>query len=138
MTGSGAGFLVQIDGSSKHNPGPAGIGVRILNPDGTLRTEISRAIGIRTNNQAEYEALLCALRACPKLGRAPVTIRTDSELLFYQLNGRYRVRNAGIKPLHAEAAALMAGLPNVRLELVRREQNKETDKLAKAGADGGR
>ena len=137
MTGSAGGYVVQVDGSSRRNPGPSGIGVRVLNPDGTLRTEVSRSIGIRTNNQAEYEALLCALRLCRELGRAPVIVRTDSELLYYQLNGRYRVRNPGIKPLHAEAAALMAEQPNVRLELVRREQNKETDKLAKAATDGG-
>jgi ribonuclease HI len=137
MTGSAGRYLIQVDGSSKCNPGPAGIGVRILNPDGSVLREISHSIGVRTNNQAEYEALLCALRECRLLKNAPVTIRTDSELLFYQMNGRYRVRHPGIKPLHAQAEELIARLPHVKIELVRREQNHETDKLAKAAADAG-
>lgn len=128
------GFLVQIDGSSLGNPGPAGIGVRILGPDRTVVKEISRFIGFRTNNQAEYEALLCALSECRGLGSHRVVIRTDSELLYYQMAGRYKVKNAQLRVLHASARELALGLPNVSIELVRREQNKETDKLAKAAA----
>ena len=129
-----AGFLIQIDGSSLGNPGPAGIGVRIVGPDGDVVKEISRSIGIRTNNQAEYEGLLCALRECPQLGRRRVVIRTDSELLYYQMAGRYKVKNPELKILHAEAREMAQALPNVSIELVRREQNRETDKLAKAAA----
>jgi ribonuclease HI len=128
------GFLVQIDGSSIRNPGPAGIGVRILNADGTVLKEISRSIGIRTNNQAEYEGLLCALHECRELGNRRVMIRTDSELLYYQMAGRYKVKNAELKVLHSKAQHLISQLPYVVLQLVRREQNKETDKLAKAAA----
>jgi len=129
-----AGFLVQIDGSSLGNPGPAGIGVRILGPDGTIVKEISRFIGTRTNNQAEYEGLLCALRECRGLGSRRVVIRTDSELLHYQMAGKYKVKNPELKVLHAKARELVLELPNVTIELVRREQNKETDRLAKAAA----
>ncbi len=125
---------MQIDGSSLGNPGPSGIGVRILGPDGTVVKEISRFIGTRTNNQAEYESLLCALHASRGLGYRHVTIRTDSELLYNQMAGRYKVKNPRLKVLHGKARELAARLPNVRIELVRREQNKETDKLAKAAA----
>jgi ribonuclease HI len=99
-----------------------------------VRKEISRSIGIRTNNQAEYEALLCALSESHGLTGRPVVIRTDSELIYYQMAGRYKVKNARLKPLHAQAASLLSRLPLVRLELVRREENRETDKLAKAAA----
>jgi len=131
---SPVGFLVQIDGSSLGNPGPAGIGVRIIAPDGTVVKEISRYIGIRTNNQAEYEGLLCALRESRGLGSGRVVIRTDSELLYYQMAGKYKVKNPELKVLHAKARELALEQPNVTVELVRREQNKETDKLAKAAA----
>jgi ribonuclease HI len=129
-----AGFLVQIDGSSLGNPGPAGIGVRIVDPDGNVVREIGRFIGIRTNNQAEYEGLLCALAESRGLGSGQVVIRTDSELLYYQMAGRYKVKNQELKVLHAKARELALALPTVTIELVRREQNRETDKLAKAAA----
>ncbi|MBN2464482.1 ribonuclease HI family protein [candidate division WOR-3 bacterium] len=133
-----AGLLVQIDGSSLGNPGPAGIGVRIVGPDGSVVKELSRFIGIRTNNQAEYEGLLCALAEIRGLTTGLVAIRTDSELLYYQMAGRYKVKNPGLKVLHAKARELAAALPNVSIELVRREENKETDKLAKAAAQAAR
>jgi ribonuclease HI len=129
-----AGFTVQIDGSSLGNPGPAGIGIRILRPDGAVVKEISRSIGIRTNNQAEYEGLLCALRESSGLGSGPVVIRTDSELLYYQMSGRYKVKNPALKALHGEARRLLEQVPHAAIRLVRREQNHETDKLAKAAA----
>ena len=129
-----AGFLIQIDGSSIHNPGPAGIGVRILNADGTVLKEISRSIGIRTNNQAEYEGLLCALHECRELGNQRVVIRTDSELVYFQMAGRYKVKNLELKALQSEARNLISQMPNVVIQLVRREQNTETDKLAKAAS----
>ena len=128
------GFLVQIDGSSLGNPGPAGIGVRIVGPDGNVVKEISRYIGTRTNNQAEYEGLLCALHESRELGSRPVVIRTDSELIYYQMAGKYKVKNPELKLLHSKAREMAVALPNVTIGLVRREQNKETDKLAKAAA----
>lgn len=107
----------------------------MFGPDGAVLKEISRSIGRRTNNQAEYEALLYALRESRSLPAGPVVIRTDSELMYYQMNGRYRVRDAGLKPLHAAAQALLGALPDVSLELVRREENRAPDKLAKAASD---
>ena len=132
------GFLVQIDGSSLGNPGPAGIGVRIVGPDGNVVKEISRPIGNRTNNQAEYEGLLCALQESRGLGSRRVVIRTDSELLYYQMAGRYKVKNPELKVLHSKARELALEQPNVTVELVRREQNKETDRLAKVASQAAR
>ncbi len=126
-----SGYLIEIDGSSRSNPGPAGIGVRIIGPDGATIKEISHSIGIRTNNQAEYEALVCALREARELPQGPIVIRTDSELLFRQMTGRYRVRHPNIKPLHETARQLMSGRADITLELVPREANRSTDRLAR-------
>lgn len=132
-------FIVEIDGSARFNPGPAGIGVRILKPDQSPLMEISRFIGIKTNNQAEYEALLVALQEvysiCPN---HPVVIKTDSELVYRQLTGEYRVRDKNLKPLHTQALRLLKTLPKVRVILVQREYNRATDKLAKAASQRGR
>lgn len=129
-----AGYLIEIDGSSRNNPGPAGIGVRIIGPDGATVKEISRPIGIRTNNQAEYEAFVCALREAGQLPAGPVVIRTDSELLFRQMTGSYRVRHPGIKPLHEAARQLMSVRTDITLELVPRVANRSTDRLARAAS----
>jgi ribonuclease HI len=130
-----AGYLIQIDGSSLGNPGPAGIGVRIVAPDGNVIRELSHSIGVCTNNQAEYRAMLIALSEARKLAPVPTTIATDSELLFYQMTGRYRVRHPRIAELNAEAQHLLAGQSHIRFRLVRRESNHETDRLAKRGAN---
>jgi len=102
-----------------------------------LVREISRHIGTRTNNQAEYEGLLCALSESRGLGAGPVLIRTDSELLYYQMAGKYKVKNPELRILHLKAREMALVLSNVTIELVRREQNRETDKLAKAAARAG-
>ncbi|MEO0080530.1 MAG: ribonuclease HI family protein [candidate division WOR-3 bacterium] len=129
-----AEYLVSIDGSSKFNPGPAGIGVLITRLDGSPVKEISYSIGIRTNNQAEYEALLCALRELKKLSADRAVIQTDSQLLYCQVTGRYRVKDPDLKKLHTRAVQMLAQLPGVSLQLVSRDENKTTDKLAKAAA----
>jgi ribonuclease H / adenosylcobalamin/alpha-ribazole phosphatase len=132
------GYLIQIDGSSLGNPGPSGVGVRILSPNGDVIKELSHSIGVCTNNQAEYGALLLALHEAQRLAPARTIIATDSELLYYQMTGKYRVRHARIAELHAEAQRLLAGQSHIGFKLVRRESNSDTDKLAKAGADAGR
>lgn len=129
-----AGYLVRIDGSAKFNPGPAGIGVIITRPDGTVVKELSHSIGIRTNNQAEYEALLCALRELRALPDCQAVIHTDSQLLYCQITGRYKVKDPDLKLLHDQALRLLSQLPEVTLKLVSRKENRATDKLAKAAA----
>ncbi|MEO0068496.1 MAG: ribonuclease HI family protein [candidate division WOR-3 bacterium] len=127
-------YLVQIDGSSRCNPGPAGIGIRIIDPEGKVVKEISRFIGKRTNNQAEYEALITALNEIRLIGRHNYVIHTDSELLYNQLQGRYKVRNQQLKELHAQAKRLLSLLPNVTIRLVPRTENRLSDRLAKSAS----
>jgi len=130
-------FLIEVDGSARNNPGPAGIGVRVVRPDGTVLREISRCVGVRTNNQAEYLALIRGLEEARRLGDARVVVRTDSELVARQLGGHYRVKNADLKPLHARAVALLGTLPRVRVAHVPREQNAAADRLAQDASGAG-
>lgn len=124
-----------MDGSSRCNPGLAGIGIVIITPEGKVAKEISRFIGVKTNNQAEYEALITSLKEAKNLIPYPVVLQTDSELLFYQLTGKYRVKNNQLKPLYNEAKRLLARLPNTTLNLVPRKANILSDRLAKKASN---
>jgi ribonuclease HI len=129
-------MIVNIDGGSRGNPGPAGYGVRFAGPDGSVVAEISGAIGVATNNVAEYSGLLAALRYALDHGYTNLTVRSDSLLLVCQMRGEYKVKNPGLQTLHAEARRLVAGLGRVRFEHVRREANTDADRLANEAMDG--
>ncbi|UCG43596.1 MAG: ribonuclease HI family protein [candidate division WOR-3 bacterium] len=131
-----AEILIEIDGSSRANPGPAGIGVIVVGPDGSILKQISRAIGENTNNQAEYAALICGLTEASSFPRDTVTVQTDSELLYRQMTGKYRVKNQLLKPLWSQAHRLLRSLPNVRLKHVTRQHNRRADKLAQSASAG--
>jgi ribonuclease HI len=126
-----------IDGGSRGNPGPAGYGVRIVDRAGRVVDQLHGSIGIATNNVAEYGGLLAALRYASDHGCQDITIRSDSLLLVCQMKGEYRVKNPGLKVLHAEATRLARGLGRVRFEHVRREENTEADALANQAMDEG-
>src|SRR5207245_2229312 len=96
-------IVAYIDGGARGNPGPAGYGVRIERPDGTLIDEFCNSIGVATNNVAEYRALIAALEYAAALGSSTVTIRSDSLLLVKQMLGEYRVKHSGLQPLHQAA-----------------------------------
>ncbi|MFM8998767.1 MAG: ribonuclease HI family protein [Actinomycetota bacterium] len=128
-------LTVACDGAARGNPGPAGIGVQITDPEGVVVAEIAEGIGFATNNVAEYRAAIAGLARARDLGATEVLLRSDSRLLIEQLAGNYRVRNEGLKPLHAEARRLLAGFAAVGLEHVRRERNTEADRLANVGVD---
>jgi ribonuclease HI len=98
--------VAYIDGGARGNPGPAGFGVRIEEPDGTLIEEFAESIGVATNNVAEYRALLAALEWAKRHGRDQLHVRSDSLLLVQQMLGNYKVKNAGLQPLHAKARVL--------------------------------
>ena len=123
-----------IDGGARGNPGPAGYGVHIELPDGSVE-ELHGALGIATNNVAEYNGLLAALRWAVEHGHAEVQIRADSELLVKQMRGEYKVKNPGLQPLVAKARILAGQLDRVEFEHVRREQNKDADRLSNVGMD---
>jgi ribonuclease HI len=124
-----------IDGGARGNPGPAGYGVRIETPDGTVVDELYGGLGIATNNVAEYSGLLAALQWAVDHGQPRVRIRADSELLVKQMRGEYKVKNAGLQALYVRARLLVAQLDEVVFEHVRRERNKDADRLSNLGMD---
>ena len=127
--------VAYIDGGARGNPGPAGFGVRIEYPDGTLLEEFCESIGVATNNVAEYRGLLAALAWGRNHGSSIVHVRSDSLLLVQQMRGNYKVKNAGLQPLHAKARLLAHQIGRVTYEHVRREANKHADRLANAAMD---
>ena len=130
-------IVAYIDGGARGNPGPAGYGVRIETEQGTLVEEFNGYLGSATNNVAEYNGLLAALRYAQQHGHRAVHIKSDSELLVKQMRGEYRVKNPGLQPLYQQARAMAMGLDRVVFEHVRREQNKDADRLANLAMDTG-
>jgi probable phosphoglycerate mutase len=128
-------IVAYIDGGARGNPGPAGYGVRIEDGDGELLAELHGGLGIATNNVAEYNGLLAALRCAVERGERDVRIRADSELLVKQMRGEYRVKNEGLKPLFLEACSLIRRIGHVTFTHVPRAQNKEADRLSNLGMD---
>ncbi|CAN5873171.1 hypothetical protein BH18ACI5_BH18ACI5_14020 [soil metagenome] len=123
-----------IDGGARGNPGPAGYGVYIQVPDGTVE-ELHGGLGIATNNVAEYNGLLAALQWTIDHGHRQLRIRADSELLVKQMRGEYKVKNPGLQPLAARARVMVAQLDTVTFEHVRRELNTDADRLSNVGMD---
>lgn len=124
-----------IDGGARGNPGPAGYGVHIIDEHGTVLADFYEGIGTATNNIAEYRALIAALEWALGHGQTRVHIKSDSELLVRQMNGAYRIKNPGLLPLYRQARHLMAKIGHVTIEHVRREQNREADRLSNLGMD---
>jgi probable phosphoglycerate mutase len=130
-----AAVIAYIDGGARGNPGPAGFGVRIEQSDGTLVEEFSEAIGHATNNVAEYRGLLAALDWAKARGCRELHVRSDSLLLVQQMLGNYKVKNAGLQPLHAKARLLAHEIGRVTFEHVGRSFNAHADRLANAAMD---
>ena len=130
-------IVAYIDGGARGNPGPAGYGVRIEDEAGTLIDEFHGFLGSATNNIAEYNGLLAALRYAREHGHRRLHIKSDSELLVKQMRGEYRVKNAGLQPLYKEACSIARSLERIVYEHVRREQNKDADRLANLAMDLG-
>jgi probable phosphoglycerate mutase len=124
-----------IDGGARGNPGPAGYGVHVVDESGAVVAEFYEGIGIATNNVAEYRGLLAALEWALARGHTRVHVKSDSLLLVQQMNGVYRIKNEGLLPLYREARHLMAKIGRVTLEHVRREQNRDADRLSNLGMD---
>ncbi len=124
-----------IDGGSRGNPGPAGYGVQIVDDEGGVIAELHGSLSHTTNNVAEYNGLLAALSWAVDHGHRSLHIRSDSELLVKQLRGEYRVKNPGLQSLYEDARQLAARIGRVTFEHVRREKNKEADRLANLAMD---
>jgi len=123
-------LVINTDGVAEPNPGSAAIGATIKDGQGRLITTISQPIGHATNNQAEYRAIIAALESAISLGAGQVDIRSDSELVVRQINGRYRVKNAALKPLYQEVKRLQSRFEGFTITHVPRQQNREADSLA--------
>ena len=128
-------FRAYIDGAARGNPGPAGAGVWIEPRGEEGAEEHFEALGRTTNNVAEYRALLMALARAAELGAEDVEILSDSELLVRQINGHYRVKADHLKPLVSEAVRRAKNFRRFSIAHVRREQNRNADRLANLGAD---
>lgn len=132
---SGDAVRVHIDGASRGNPGPAGIGAVFLAPDGTVIERLHRGIGTATNNVAEYSALILALERAAAMEVKDLEVYSDSELLVRQLEGRYQVKHPALRPLHATARDRIAAFRRFAIHHVPRELNAEADALANLGID---
>jgi ribonuclease HI len=133
--GEGLSVIVQFDGGSRGNPGPAGIGVTLTDEDGTPLYEMGEFLGNCTNNVAEYTALVRGLAAAKVLGATKITVKADSELVVRQINGIYKVKSPDLKPLFQRAMALIEELPDVKIVHVYREKNERADELANMAMD---
>jgi broad specificity phosphatase PhoE/ribonuclease HI len=129
-------LIVEADGGSRGNPGPAGYGAVVRDGlTGEVLAERAAGIGVATNNVAEYGGLIAGLRAALDLDPEEVEVRMDSKLVVEQMSGRWQVKHPSMKPLAREAAALIGQLPNVRFSWIPREKNKHADRLANEAMD---
>ena len=124
-----------VDGGARGNPGPAGWGAYIVDADGAVLAELHGALGIATNNVAEYNGLLAALEWAAEHDVSRLHVRADSLLLVEQMRGNYRVKNEGLIPLHQRARGLVSRVGHVTFEHVPREKNKDADRLSNLGMD---
>ena len=131
-------LVVHVDGGSRGNPGPAAAAAVLSTPDGGVVDEAAETLGRATNNVAEYRGLLLGLQRARALGATEVEVINDSELIAHQVNGRYKVKHADMKPLHAAALAALRGFERWSLRPVRREQNADADALVNQALDGER
>ncbi|GHJ14076.1 MULTISPECIES: bifunctional RNase H/acid phosphatase [unclassified Micromonospora] len=128
--------VIEADGGSRGNPGPAGYGAVVRDPEtGEVLAERSAGIGTATNNVAEYRGLIAGLEAAAELGAAEVEARMDSKLVVEQMCGRWQIKHPGLRPLAAQAAGLVGRFTAVRFTWIPRERNKHADALANAAMD---
>lgn len=126
---------LRTDGGARGNPGPAGLGMLLETQDGTRLWAGYAYAGVMTNNRAEYLALIAGLRKAVEFAPAELEVCLDSELVVHQMNGRYRIRNADLKPLAVEAQELLRKFPKATLRHVPRSQNAGADALANRAMD---
>jgi ribonuclease HI len=129
-------LTVHVDGGARGNPGPAAIAAVVSDADGEIIHEANETIGRATNNVAEYRALLLGIERGLMLGATELDLVGDSELIVKQVQGKYKVKDAGLKPLHAEVRSKLAGVGDWSIRHVRREHNAEADRLVNEALDG--
>ena len=127
---------VNVDGGARGNPGPAAIGVVLRDDGGTVLEEVGETIGEATNNVAEYKALLRGIELATDHGASELELIGDSELVVRQVEGRYKVKNAGMKELHAEVKRALSNFDSWSIDHVRRAENADADRLVNQALDG--
>ena len=127
--------MVHVDGGARGNPGPAAVAAVAADPAGAVLAERSAYIGETTNNVAEYRAVLLGLELARELGASEVEVVNDSELVSKQIGGHYKVKHAGLKPLHLEAMRELRGFDRWQVRSVRRESNERADELVNEALD---
>ncbi|MEO8725346.1 MAG: ribonuclease HI family protein [Acidobacteriaceae bacterium] len=130
-------LIAFIDGGSRGNPGPAAYGVYLQDANGKCVDELCEFLGVKTNNVAEYSALLAALRYAIEKEFRDLQVVSDSELLVKQMQGRYRVNSPDLRPLYEEARRMVQKLSSFSIRHVLRAKNKEADRLANVAMDRG-
>ncbi|GLZ35863.1 putative phosphoglycerate mutase [Lentzea sp. NBRC 105346] len=129
--------LVEADGGSRGNPGPAGYGAVVRDArTGEVLAERKGFIGVATNNVAEYQGLIAGLRAAVELGADEAEVRMDSKLVVEQMSGRWKIKHPSMQPLAQEARGIAGQIGSVLYNWVAREQNKHADRLANEAMDG--
>ena len=128
-------LIVHVDGGARGNPGPAAVGAVAIEPGGGVLAERKAHIGEATNNVAEYRAVLLGLELARELGAASVEVVNDSELVARQIEGRYKVKSAGLKPLYLETMKALRGFGDWSVRSVRRESNERADQLVNEALD---
>jgi ribonuclease HI len=130
-------FTAHCDGGSRGNPGPAGFGAVVEDPQGRVAARLSEYLGRQTNNYAEYSGLVAVLRWASEHGVKRLRVVSDSELMVKQMNGQYKVANPGLRPLWEEARRLARGLDGFQMAHTLRAGNAEADRLANEAMDRG-
>ncbi len=134
-------IIIYTDGGSRGNPGPSAIGIVFCNEKGEVIKKYSEQIGEATNNEAEYQAVIFALKKFKALfgnklaGQSEIELRSDSELLVKQLNGEYKILEPKIQPLFLAVWNLKLDFKKVKFRIIRREKNKEADRLVNEALD---
>jgi ribonuclease HI len=128
-------LVVHVDGGARGNPGPAAAGAVVSTPEGDVLDEAAEAIGVATNNVAEYRGLLLGLQRARELGASEVEVVNDSELVAKQVNGVYKVKHPDMKPLHAAALQALGAFDRWSIRSVPRAQNAAADALVNQALD---
>ncbi|MCW2717612.1 reverse transcriptase-like protein [Pseudonocardia sp.] len=129
-------LIVEADGGSRGNPGPAGYGAVVLDPvTEEVLAERAEGLGVTTNNVAEYQGLIAGLRAAIELGATDVEVRMDSKLVVEQMSGRWKIKHPAMQPLAKEAGGLVEEIGTVRFGWIPRARNSRADALANQAMD---
>ncbi len=134
-------LIIYVDGGARGNPGPAALGVVFCDEKGKVLKKYSQCIGKASNNEAEYQGLIFALKKAKsllgkeKIKKIPIEIRSDSELLIKQMRGEYKIKTPRIQSLFLTAWNLKIDFKNLKFSLIPREENKEADRLLNEALD---